>query len=74
MMIRRWSSESWSSARMILPRSSRRDAASAGDVSPGSGSVITRSQSSSGTRSVPKARPWAARERARSAATFMVMR
>jgi hypothetical protein len=41
-----------------LTRSSRRAARIAGEASLGFGSVITRSQSSSGTRSVPKARPW----------------
>ena len=74
MTMRRWSSDSVSSAFMILARSSVRAAASSGDSSPGFWSGSTRSQSSSGTRSVPNARPWAPRERPRSAATFITMR
>ena len=74
MTIFRWSSDSVASACMILPRSSVRAAASSGVSSPGFWSLSTRSQSSSGTRSVPNARPWAPRERPRSAATFMTIR
>src|SRR5207249_5546626 len=52
-------------------RCSARDAAASG---PPPGSTSTRSQSSSGTASVPSARPRDDRCRARSVATLMTMR
>jgi len=59
---------------MMRWRSCAEAAASSGACSPAGLSTITRSQSSSGTRSVPNARPRAARERARSEATFITIR
>jgi len=71
--IRRWSAESVASAFSIRARCSEPAAAASGLASSG-WSTSTRSQSSSGIRSVPNARPRAERARSRSAATFITIR